>query len=134
MTRSKDVSREKYTIFMRKAEEYYKYMKQAFNEKANTACVTMAVHCAISATDALTVLKLGKKSSGQNHAEAISLLKDVRASDEGEKSRVCQKLYELIELKNPAEYQDVEISRREAEQAKNLCDKIYSFIKAELGG
>jgi len=132
MTRKKDVSREKYSNFRDKAEEFYEGMWREFKAGGYNNCVAMAVHCAISYVDSFTVFRLGKKSSAQNHAEAINLLKECRTSKESEKSTICSKLYQLIEMKTPTEYQDRKMSKEEAERAKNLCSKIRSFLKYEL--
>jgi hypothetical protein len=132
MTRTKNVSKEKFTIFRDKAREYYETMKAAYDEGNYSASVANAVHCCICITDAFTVIRLGKKSSAQNHIQAVILLKDARSSNESEKTKVADKLHELIEMKTPAEYEDRKMSKTEAEKAKSLCDKIYSFMKYEI--
>ena len=63
MTRVKIVSREKYINFIGKAEQFYEIMKEAYEENKYDTSVMLAVHCAISYVDALTVRKFGKKSS-----------------------------------------------------------------------
>ncbi len=137
MTRLKIVSRERYTIFKEKAEGFYEGMLSEFSLAAHDSkrynnCVSMAVHCAISWVDALTVYRLGKKSADSNHASAIILLKEARTSNEEEKARICQHLYTLIEMKTPAEYEDRRISKAEAEKSVQLCKKIDHFIRNEL--
>jgi hypothetical protein len=92
----------------------------------------MAVHCAISWTDAYTVFKLGQKSSSQNHGEAIKLLKETKSTDEQKKSNICKDLYQLIEMKTPAEYEDGVLSMKDAARAKHLCEKIRDFLKQEF--
>ena len=97
MTRVKHVSREKYNGFVGKAEQYYNGMKSEFEGGRPNNSVTMAVHCAISWTDAFTVYKLGRKSSSQSHAEAVSLLKDAKCSDEKKKAQIMGNLLALID-------------------------------------
>ncbi|MBI5223955.1 HEPN domain-containing protein [Candidatus Micrarchaeota archaeon] len=132
MSRTKNVSREKYVNFIDKSEQFYDSMKDAVDRGNNDAAVAAAVHCAICYVDALTVLRLGKKSSAQNHIEAAILLKETKTSDESEKSRVCVKLMELLELKTPAEYDDRKLSKAESESAVNSLEKIRKFIKTEI--
>jgi len=132
MARVSSVSREKWKIFWEKAGEFLRTMRQAHEKGDYNASVANAVHCGISASDAFSVIRLGRKSSGQNHAEAILLLKEARTSDESEKSRVCEKLYQLLEMKNPAEYEDRRMSKAEADRAASLCEKVYSFISSEI--
>jgi len=132
MMRTRDISRERYTYFRDKAVEFYETMKDAHEKGNYDACVANAVHCAICSVDAFTVLRLGKKTAAQNHAEAVNLLKEARSSDESEKSRVCDKVLILIEMKTPAEYEDRKMSKAESEKAKNLCGKIHSFLMNEI--
>jgi len=132
LTRVKHVSREKYNGFKEKAEQYYDGMKSEFEEGRPNNSVTMAVHCAISWTDAFTVYKLGRKSSSQSHGEAIILLKEARSSDEKRKSRIAKDLFELIELKTPAEYEEGILSKKDAKKAAYLCEKIRAFFISEF--
>jgi HEPN domain-containing protein len=132
MTRIKTVSREKYLIFKGKSDEFYSSMNDAFEREHYNACVSNAVHCAISAVDALAVRKIGQKSSEQSHGNSIMLLKEVKTSDEKEKSRICDKIYRLTELKSPSEYQDRCMSKSDATLAVSLCKNIYEFITKEL--
>lgn len=132
MTRVKHVSREKYIKYRQKAEQFFEGMQSEYENGRYGTSVTMAVHCAISWVDAFTIFRLGKKSSAQSHVEAITLLKDSRTSNQSEKARICQKLYQLIEMKTPAEYDDTIMSKSDAERAKNLCIKIRVFLRDEL--
>lgn len=132
MTRIKKVSRERYKGFIEKAEQYYQGMADEYGKGRSNNSVTMAVHCAISWTDAFTVYKIGRKSSSQHHGEAISLLKDTKATDEKKKSNICKDLYGLIEMKTPAEYEDGILSMKDATRAKHLCEKIRAFFKEEF--
>ncbi|MBU0532834.1 HEPN domain-containing protein [Candidatus Micrarchaeota archaeon] len=132
MTRIKKVSREKYRGFREKAEQYYEGMKDEFDKNRPNNAVTMAVHCAIAFVDSFTVYKLGRKSSAQNHAEAVNLLKEAKTSNEKKKSQICRDLYQLIEMKTPAEYEDGLLSKNDAIRATYLCEKIKNFFKEEF--
>ena len=132
MTRVKHVSREKYNGFVEKAEQYYTGMKSEFKEGRPNNSVTMAVHCAISWTDAFTVYRLGRKSSSQSHGEAVSLLKDAKSSDEKKKAQIMKNLLVLIDMKTPAEYEDGILSKNDAKRAINLCEKIRAFFINEF--
>jgi uncharacterized protein (UPF0332 family) len=132
MTRQKIVSREKYEVYEYRANEYYDMMYDAFEKEKYEVCAGNAIHCAINSVDALLVLALGRKSAGQNHNEVILLLKDVRASDDEERRRVCDYLYKLLELKTPVEYGDKKTSKKTAEKAMGLCKKIHLFTMGEI--
>ncbi|MBN1170372.1 HEPN domain-containing protein [Candidatus Micrarchaeota archaeon] len=132
MTRVKHVSRYKYNGFVEKAEQYYNGMKSEFEGERPNNSVTMAVHCAISWTDAFTVYKLGRKSSAQSHGEAVGLLKEAKSSDEKKKSQIMDSLLELIDMKTPAEYEDGILGNKDAKRAINLCEKIRAFFINEF--
>lgn len=132
MTRQKSVSRDRYGIFEHRADEYYEMMEEAYKKKKYEVCASNATHCAISSVDALSVLALGRKSSGRNHNEAILLLKEIKATNEEERAKISNCLYELLELKTPVEYGDKETSKATAERAMHLCKKIYLFVTEEL--
>jgi len=132
MTRTKEVSRDRYKVFIERAGQFYESMLHSFSNGDYDACVSSAVHCGISASDALAVLKLGRKSAAQNHFEAVLLLKEAKVSEEAEKSRMCDKLQELLKLKMLAEYEDRSLSKAEAEKAKALCEKVFAFVKKEI--
>lgn len=133
MTRTKITSREKYSVFEDRALQYYDSMHEAFENGRYEVCASNAVHCTICVVDAMCVLKLGKRSAGQNHVEVISLLKEVNLSDEQEKTRICNCLYELLQLKTPVEYGDKKTSKAVAEKAMHLCKKIYLPLLTEIG-
>lgn len=132
MARTRDISRERHAYFRDKAAEYYETMRIAHEKGHYDASVCNAVHCVICIIDAFTVMRLGKKSASQNHAEVVLLLKEARASDESEKARICTRILEIIEMKTPAEYEDRLLSKGESERAVSLCEKIYSYIKGEI--
>ncbi len=132
MTRVKHVSREKSEGFRKKAEEDYEGMISEFDHGRHNTAVILAVHCAISWADAFTVHKLGKKSSSQNHGEAILLLKEAKASDEKNKALIYRDFLQLIQLKTPAEYEDDILSKKDAKKAVQLCGRIRKFFIDEF--
>jgi HEPN domain-containing protein len=132
MTRTKSVSREKYEVFWKRARQYQDSMEDSFSRGAYDACVSHAVHCAISSIDAITVLRIGKKSSAQNHNEIVMLLKDTRTHDESEKGKIIDSIFRLIEMKTLAEYEDKSMSKGDAEKAVDFCKKVFNFGKDEI--
>ena len=132
MTREKFVPRTFYSNYVKKAAEFYDSMEYSFSKGNWDACVSSAVHTAISIIDAIAVQQLGRKSSSQNHMEAYFLLIDVKTSDENRKSNLKQDFSDLLGLKTPSEYEEKLLSKADAERAVNKCKKIYSFILEEI--
>mgnify|MGYP001373150931 CR=1 FL=1 len=132
MTRTKTVSRERYTVFWNRAKQYHDSMGESFARGAYDACISHAVHCAISSLDSVSVRLIGKKSSAQNHNEIVLLLKEEKTSQESEKSRVIDATLRLIDMKSVAEYEDRAMSKADAEKAVVLCNKVHSFAEKEI--
>jgi HEPN domain-containing protein len=133
MGRVKAVSRDRFAVFLGRARQYLDSMDGALGRGDYDACVGNAVHCAISALDVLAVKMLGRKSSGQNHTEAFLLLKEIKALQESEKSKVSDAALELIGMKTAAEYDDKAMSKADAEKAARLCRRVFGFAEKELG-
>jgi uncharacterized protein (UPF0332 family) len=74
MTRAVDTKRA--TNYLTKAENSLHMAKVAIKEEAYDNAVMSAVHSAINALDALTVLYLGKRASGA-HTDVLSLVKGI---------------------------------------------------------
>lgn len=131
MGRTRPAARSDWPIFWNRATSYYKTL-QTIRQNRDDACVGVSVHCSIAAIDAFTTFSLGERSAGQSHNEAVLLLKKAKANDENEKSGVCQKLMELISLKNVGEYEDRNPSRTEADRAIAIGERVYKFVESEL--
>ena len=132
MTKIKDVRRQFYSNYVKKAEEFYDTMETAFQKQHWDACVSSAVHTVISILDAIAVQQLGKRSSSQNHLQAVLLLNDIKTHDENRKSNLKNGVMELINLKTPSEYGEKLMSRAEAKKAMDICEKVYTFIVGEI--
>jgi hypothetical protein len=128
MSQFKIVPKEKWSVFWHRAAGFHKAMQK---EESTDVVVSNAVHCAISAIDALSVLKNGKKSSGEHH-NALFIIKEIRTSDDAERSRIISKLQNLIPLKSKGEYEDINPSSKDAEKAVDLSRDIFNFVEKEL--
>ncbi len=128
MSQFKIVPKEKWNVFWHRAAGFHKAMQK---EESPDVVVSNAVHCAISAIDALSVLKNGKKSSGE-HYNALFIIKEIKTSDDAERSRIISRLQELIPLKSKGEYDDTNPSKKDAEKAVGLSRDIFNFVEKEL--
>ncbi len=72
--KTKAIERNEYKIYLKKAGEFYETMLQAKTTIKWNAVGLNAVHCAISASDALLVFYAGIRSAGDDHLSAINLL------------------------------------------------------------
>lgn len=84
------------------------------------AYVTMCVHAGIAAADVICCARLGRHHQGDNHAEAVALLKKAGASEEAKRLAV------LLGLKSKAGYTHLPSSaadvKRAGRSAKDLVE------------
>ena len=118
---------------LQKAEEFARSMKGAQEQRDWDATVTAAVHCAISAADALCVFSLGLRHKGEDHRGAVSLFRSISAADE-RFHKNAQRLAEILSLKSDAEYSERLLKEREAELAVQQAERLLGFVKERLAG
>ena len=119
-----------YKNFLKKAEECHTGMNSAFaNDNWNMAVIA-AVHCGISAADALTVKYLGVRNSGSRHEAVIKLLSKLNLMDIGKKN---QQLSNLLRIKSTAEYEERLMSKSDASDALRDAERFYKWVKEVLG-
>lgn len=86
------------------------------------ACVTLAVHAGIAASDVLCCTKLGHHAVGAHHAEAIDLLKQVRPD-------LARQLATLLKLKQRAGYGHDAVTRDDLAKARRA---MVALVEAAL--
>jgi hypothetical protein len=132
MAREREVPKQKFSIFWKRATQFRESMRENLASKRSMPCVSDAVMCSIACVDSLAVFRNGKKSSAQSHFEAVSILKEVKTSNDAERARLCVMLSELLKMKAVAQYEDQEPSMADAGGAARICEKIYGFVESEL--
>ena len=75
------------------------------------AYVTMCVHAGIAAADVICCARLGRHHQGDNHTEAVALLKKAGATDE------AKRLATLLSLKSKAGYTHLPSSSADVKKA-----------------
>jgi len=97
-------------------------MEAALGARAWNAAGLLGVHAAISASDALTSLKLGRHSTGQSHEDAAVLVGELSIEDASQKSEV---LNEIIGSKHVVAYEDRQFTE---DEAATLAKQVRRFI------
>jgi hypothetical protein len=87
------------------------------------AVVTLYVHAGIAAADVICCARLGKHSSGENHAEAVNLLKSVNANP-------TRHLSTLLSVKTKAGYSHTPASAAEVKKAARAATKLVEEARA----
>lgn len=128
--RTRAVNRELHKNYLRKAEEFYRSMEQAYSAGDWNACVVNAIHCAISSADAMTVFYLGFRHAGEKHQDVLQLLEEIDLMEIQSKNR---QLSSLLFIKNRAEYEERLSSRSDAENAMKACGRFHQWVKDKVG-
>src|ERR1700686_3237423 len=98
---TRSVSEQEALAYLRKAEEFYLTMTEAFQKRRWNSAGLAGVHCAISATDAVLGKKARLRSAGESHYEAVQLLKQ-HVQDSGAAAQ-AQRLHRVLSEKSLVE-------------------------------
>jgi len=86
------------------------------------ACVTLAVHAGIAATDVLCCTRLGYHASGGNHEEAIRLLEQVDKP-------LSKHLTTLLKLKQRAGYSHDAVTKDDLSRAERAMGALVDAVR-----
>ncbi|MFQ5561264.1 MAG: hypothetical protein ACE5FU_11865, partial [Nitrospinota bacterium] len=68
--------------YLKKADECFNAAQHSLQEREWNASAINAIHCCITACDAMCVYFLGKRHSGESHNDAAALFKTIKSTDE----------------------------------------------------
>lgn len=123
------VERARARTYLAKATEFFESMQQAMAAERWNAAGLNAVHCAISACDAVLVYYTEQRSAGHEHEEAAYLLGVLEKVPEA-KSK-AETLRRIVHEKHVIEYEDRAFTAHEAVDLAKLTERFYRWA-AEL--
>ena len=129
--RVRHVNKSLFKNYLKKSEEFFETANQCLGNARWNATVVNAVHCGISACDALTVFMLGVRHAGERHEDAISLLQTVNLPREIVKTKSRQ-LSRLLAIKNVAEYEERLMTEKDAREAVRDTERFFTWVKEFL--
>ena len=129
MTAFREVPRHEHKDFFSKAEGRLGAARAAADMGAYSAAVSNCVHSAISAVDAMTVLRTGRRSAGR-HPDALNLARSILVG--GDRADLERQYLFLTNLKNPAEYESTVMTDRQAADALKCAERILAKVRAEI--
>jgi len=129
--RVRHVNKSLFSNYLRKSEECLGAALECLRSAKWNAAVVNAVHCGISACDALTVFMLGVRHAGERHEDAISLIQTVGLSKDVLTARSKQ-LSRLLGIKNAAEYEERLMNENDAREAVRDAERFFNWIKEYL--
>ena len=128
--RTRDVAKSAYLNYLKKAEECFHSAQISIENEEWNAVAINAIHCCISASDAMCVYFLGKRHSGENHNDVAALFKSIR-NDEGININ-AGRIIKILRTKNMAEYEDRLVRKTEAESIFKDCERFLEYVKNQL--
>lgn len=114
--------------YLSKAEEFLSSARDDLAASRRTAATSLAVHAGICASDAVAGARLGKRSAGEGHSEALTLL-HLSGEDGIELARI---LARLVALKPKAEYDSSDIALTTARQAVDWAQRCVNIARKVL--
>ncbi|MGH9277504.1 MAG: HEPN domain-containing protein [Acidimicrobiales bacterium] len=120
--RTRQVSAAQARAYVNKAEEYLAAASSELDAGRAIAATSLAIHAGINAADAVTGMRLGQRPAGQDHDEALVLLRT--AGPDG--TTVAKELARLLPMKTRAEYDPDDIPKSDASRAVERARRIVA--------
>jgi hypothetical protein len=117
-------------VYMDKAAAFFRAMNAAYKDENWYSVGLEAVHCAISATDAVLAKKYGIRSTSKDHRDVIKLLEEKLGRTAGAETAA---LGRIIAMKNQVEYLDRIFTKKEAEEIYKRTDRYFNWAKKMMG-
>lgn len=130
MSPARQIHRGDYSAFWQKAQEFRRSMEHALDDQDWNALGLNAVHCAISANDALLAFYGGAKASGSDHREAIGLLTQFVKHKDAPKN--ATHLKRVIAQKSLIEYEGKLFPSVEAKDVYQHALRFYTWAAQML--
>lgn len=115
--------------FLKKAEDNYAQMIAALDAKNYNAVGTLAVQCAISSADAISVYERGIRSISDDHFDVCGLVGSVPIPDAKEKANLLKR---IIGKKNVIQYERRNIYQSEAEDLAKAASRFYQWVRSHV--
>lgn len=117
--------------YLRKAQQFSRAMLESLDNGDWDAAGLNAVHCAISASDAVLVFTQGLRSASSKHDDSAMLLESMVKAP-GTKNAVSQ-LKRLVAKKNLIEYEERMFRESEARDAVKNASRLLAWAETVLG-
>jgi hypothetical protein len=121
------LSKSKAGVYLRKATGFARTMETAATDRNFDAVGLNGIHAVISACDALTVARLGLRSTAQEHSEVLKLLVRCQVP-----TPLLTQVRESLVLKNRVEYEARHLSEEEANRLRVQVRRVVDFVERAL--
>lgn len=128
---TRKVTKAQAAIYLSKAWQFYRTMKEAQENEDWDAVGLNAIHCVISANDALLGALYGFRPAGGSHIEAAELLGQNEQSEQSKRN--IARLDRIIKKKNLVEYEGRSITAAEAKKLATDAYRFLNWVRDRLG-
>lgn len=125
---SRSIARDKYTVYFKKAQDFYLTMQTALGNKNWNSVGLEAVHCVISSADAILAFHSGIRCTSQDHREVASLLRSEIKTPETIQN--VKHLLKVINMKNLIEYEARNFREKEAREIVKHTERFFNWVKS----
>lgn len=129
---TRSVDKSDYSVYFKKAKEFYQTMYQAEKAENWNAVGLNGVHCVISLIDAILVKQAGVRSVGDDHMAVIDLLTSMVAVKIKDIVLKCQTARRVIAKKNLIEYENRHLNKDEALDMIKQVQRFYDWAIKEI--
>ncbi len=116
-------------FFLRKAQGFARSMEMLLEAQELNGAASAASHCVISAADALVAHSKGVRSRARDHGAAVRLVEGSGAPGARDKAGQMEG---VLSLKHVAEYDDRDVTPKEAQQAVLQARRFLHWVEAQL--
>jgi len=117
-------------VYLKKAEQFFRTMKEAQENEDWDAVGLNAIHSVISSSDALLGFRHGIRSASGRHADAVELLGQYERSAESRKNAV--RFDRMLKKKHLVEYEGRSLSASEAAKLAMDAERFLNWIKKNM--
>lgn len=128
--RTRPVSGAQVRAYAGKAEEYADAAASEIEAGRYIAATSLAIHAGINAADAVCGARLGQRAAGEDHDQALMLLR--QAGPDG--TKVEKELRRLLPLKTKAEYEPDDVAPGVATKALERAQRCVAVARTVAAG
>ena len=115
--------------YLKKAEDNYKAMLSALEDKNYNAAGTLALQCAISSADAICVYEKGIRSISEDHFDVCDLVESITLPEGREKRNLIKR---IIAKKNLIQYERRSMYQSEAIEVAKIVTRFYQWVVSHV--
>ena len=126
--KTRETEKSEYSIYLKKAKEFYQTMYQAEKVENWNAVGLTGVHAVISLIDALLVKYSGMRSIESSHMRVVDLLNENLSASIKDIAQKSQTARRVIAKKNIVSYENRDFLRSEALDLIKQVERFYQWV------